>query len=62
MTEREREILDDVALKLRARKLWRDYGIDWWHLNEYPAPVLDDLLHLDHIESVVMDEQSRSPG
>jgi hypothetical protein len=56
MSAREREVLDDVALKLRARKLWRDYGIDWWKMNEYPAPILDDLLHLDAIEAAVLDE------
>lgn len=62
MTERERDILDQTARLLRIRRLWKDYHLPPDRAEDYPAPLLDALLHLDAIESAVLQEQTSGGG
>jgi hypothetical protein len=61
MSAEEQAILHRTVQALRRRQLWKQYGIDHWTQQSYPAPVLDELLHLDQIEAAVIEDARHAP-
>lgn len=59
MTPRERQILDQTAQMLRMRRLWKEYRLEPFRQEAYPAPLLDAMLQLDAIEAAVVEDRSK---